>query len=104
MAGQEVPIACNLSRLNGDQRQRERELLAEFRKRWGKESETDDGVWFAAAAHPEELARLGELLGLERLCCPFLAFRLEVTCAESCRLHISGPSGAKELILAEFVG
>jgi hypothetical protein len=103
MNAHEIPIACNLSRLSGDQRKREQELLAEFRKRWGKEAETDDGVWFSGAAQPEELASLGELLGLERLCCPFLTFRLEVTQEESCRLHVSGPPGAKDLILAEFV-
>jgi hypothetical protein len=42
------------------------------------------------------------LLGLERLCCPFLTFRLEVTREESCRLYISGSPGAKAVILAEF--
>ena len=104
MNDHEIPIACNLSRLNGDQRKREQELLGRFRRQWTKEAETDDGVWFSAAAHPEELASLGELLGLERLCCPFLTFRLEVTREESCRLFISGPSGSKDLILAEFTG
>jgi hypothetical protein len=95
-------IACNLSRLNGDQRKREQDLLGKFRKRWTREDETDDGVWFSGAADPEELADLGELLGLERLCCPFLTFRLEVTREESCRLYISGSPGAKAVILAEF--
>jgi len=100
----EIPvIACDLSRLNGDQRKREQELLGKFRKEWTREAETDDGVWFSSAADPEELADLGELLGLERLCCPFLTFRLEVTREESCRLYISGSPGAKAVILAEFV-
>jgi hypothetical protein len=99
---QEPPIACDLSRLKADQRKREQELLGKFRKQWARGAETDDGVWFSAAAHPEELADLGELLGLERLCCPFLAFRLEVTQEEICRLYISGPPGAKAVILAEF--
>lgn len=97
-------MACDLSRLDGDRRKREQELLGRFRRQWVKEAETDDGAWFTGAAQPEELASLGELLGLERLCCPFLAFRLEVTQEERCRLYISGPSGAKDLILAEFAG
>jgi hypothetical protein len=49
-------IACDLSRLNGDQRKREQELLGKFRKEWTREAETEDGVWFTGAADPEELA------------------------------------------------
>jgi hypothetical protein len=100
--GEMTMIACDLSRLNGDQRKREQELLGKFRKEWNREAETEDGVWFTGAAHPEELASLGELLGLERLCCPFLTFRLEVIREEICRLYISGSPGAKAVILAEF--
>jgi hypothetical protein len=96
-------IACNLSSLTGDQRKREQELLGKFRKQWIKEDETEDGIWFSLAAHSEELASLGELLGLERLCCPFLKFQIEVTRAERCRLYISGPSGSKDFILAELI-
>ncbi len=100
----DLPIACDLARFSAGQRRREQELLASFRRRLVRESETEDGVWFALAAEPAELAELGELLGLERLCCPFLTFRLEVTREETARLHISGPLGAKALILTEFSG
>lgn len=102
MNDQNLPIACDLSRLTGDQRRREQELLGKLRARLVRESETDDGVWFSLAADPATLAELGELLALERLCCPFLTFRLEVTREESCRLHISGPVGARDFVLGEF--
>jgi hypothetical protein len=98
----DLPIACNLLRLNADQRKREQELLRKLRKQWTRESETEDGVWFSLGADPGVLADLGELLGLERLCCPFLTFHLEVTRDESCRLYVRGPSGAKDFILGEF--
>lgn len=98
----DLSIVCNLARFSDEQRRREQELLARFRRRLVRESETDDGVWFSLAAEPAELASLGELLGLERLCCPFLTFRLEVTREDAARLHISGPPGAKALILTEF--
>lgn len=104
MSDGEVPIVCDLASLNGDQRRRERDLLERFRKTSVKESETAEGVWFSVPAQPEALASLGELLALERLCCPFLSFHLEVTRNETCRLLISGPPGAKALVLAEFVG
>jgi hypothetical protein len=102
MNSNDLPIACNLSNLNSDQRRREQALLAKFRRQLIRDSEAEDGIWFSLAAHPEELAELGEFLGLERLCCPFLTFRLEVTQEESCRLLISGPPGAKEFVLMEF--
>ena len=96
-------IACDLTRLNPDQRRREQELLRKLKKQWIQVDETDDGVWLSLPADPAELASLGELLGLERLCCPFLTFRLEVTRDESCRLYISGPPGAREFVVGEFV-
>jgi len=98
----QIPIACDLSRLNAGQRQREQELLRKFRTHWTLESETDDGVWLSLPADPAELAEVGELLGLERLCCPFLRFQLEVTRENRCRLSIAGPPGAREFVLMEF--
>ncbi|MFL6259174.1 MAG: hypothetical protein ACJ76Y_05625 [Thermoanaerobaculia bacterium] len=99
----EIPIACDLSRLDDSQRRREQELLRKFRQYWTPESETDDGVWLSLPAGPADLAELGELLGLERLCCPFLSFQLEVTRDERCRLHIAGPPGARDFVLMEFM-
>jgi len=100
---QQIPIACDLSRLNDTGRRREQELLRKFRALWVREGETDDGVWLSLPADPGELADLGELLGLERLCCPFLKFQLEVTQEERCRLYIAGPPGAKDFVLMEFM-
>ncbi len=102
MTDQKIPIACDLSRLNDEQRRREQELLRRFRKHWILEAKTDDGVWISLGASPGELADLGELLGLERLCCPFLEFHLEVTREERCRLHIAGPPGSVDFVLMEF--
>ena len=103
MDDQQIPIACDLSRLNETQRRREQELLRKFRAQWAQDGETDDGVWLSLPAAPAELVELGELLGLERLCCPFLKFQLEVTQEERCRLYIAGPPGAKDFVLMEFM-
>lgn len=102
MSHPEIPIACDLSRLNESQRRREQELLRKLRGQWVREAETDDGVWLSMPADIAELAELGELLGLERLCCPFLKFQLEVTREERCRLYIAGPPGARDFVLMEF--
>ncbi len=102
MTEPQTPIACDLSRLDETQRRREQELLRKFRARWVRDGETEDGVWLSLPAEPDALADLGELLGLERLCCPFLKFQLEVTRADRCRLYISGPPGARNFVLMEF--
>ena len=95
-------IACALDRLDVDSRRREGELLD-----WFRES-VRDGEWagteyrFTFASDADSLARIGELLGYERLCCPFLRFRLEVDREASAVLSMSGPQGVREFIDATF--
>ena len=72
------PIACNLSALSPEQRTREQELLAVFRSTRPKTQAIEHGYRFEVSSDPANLARLGEFLGLERLCCPFLDFRVVV--------------------------
>lgn len=104
MTKRDLPIACDLSRMTDDQRRREQELLGKFRTQLVQEVETEDGIWYSFAAQPEALAALGEFLGLERLCCPFLTFRLEVSREETSRLCVSGPPGTKQFLRKEFGG
>ena len=73
-----VPIACNLGALTSEQRTREQELLAELRSAHPKAQPMEHGYRFEVSSDPVDLARLGEFLGLERLCCPFLNFSLVV--------------------------
>ena len=93
------PIACVLSALSEQQRRLEQELLAEFRASIDVVSETDSGFRFRVSPDPSSLMRLGELLGLERLCCPFLSFELSL---ESERgpaiLHVFGRAGVKDFV------
>jgi hypothetical protein len=73
-----LPIVCNLGALSPAQREREQHLLAEF-KSWQRDARPiDAGYSFEVPDEPATLARLGEFLALERLCCPFLRFRLAV--------------------------
>lgn len=51
-----------------------------------------------------EIRELAAFVSLERLCCPFLSFRLEVVSGEEeVRLRIQGPPGARRLIEAELL-
>jgi hypothetical protein len=65
------PIACDLGALSSAQRAREQALLAEFRRVFRDAQETDQGYRVVIPDDPLMLSRLGELVALERLCCPF---------------------------------
>ena len=99
----DAPFACDLSRLSDGQRAREKVLLAGFKTLCERHEETDLGFRFFVSADPEVLSAIGEFLALERLCCPFLEFHLEVSSADLAALHIFGRPGAKAVIAAEFL-
>jgi hypothetical protein len=98
-----VPIACDLGALSPEQRSREQVLLGEFRAAWREPEETTHGYRVVVSAEPALLARLGEFLALERLCCPFLAFDLSVSVARGpVTLHVHGGSGTKPFLRSLF--
>ncbi len=99
----DVPFACDLSRLSAGQRAREKVLLQEFKILCEHHEETGLGWRFYVNADPEVLSTMGEFLALERLCCPFLEFHLEVSAAPLAAVHIFGREGAKAVIAAEFM-
>jgi len=65
--------------------------------------ETAQGFSVVVSAEPMLLARLGEFLALERLCCQFLRFDLSVA-AEQGRvtLHVYGGPGAEAFLRSTF--
>ena len=92
-----TPIACRLDLLSPAERQREQHLLALVRRQLGAAQPTPTGYRFAVP--PELLGKVGELIGLERRCCPFLAFSLEVAPEQgevSLNIH-GGPGGGPEV-------
>ena len=50
-----------------------------------------------------DLAVLGEWIGLERRCCPFLHFRIDIAPAGKIALALTGASGVKEFLRAEMI-
>ena len=68
-----------------------------------RHEETELGFRFFVNADPEVLSTMGEFLALERLCCPFLEFHLEVSSSDLAALHIFGRPGAKAIIAAGFL-
>jgi hypothetical protein len=98
-----VPFACEISRLDREARSREQTLLAWFHNAFTEAEWTGSDYRFTIAADRESLRDLGEFLALERVCCPFLTFRLEVDRAETAVLSISGREGVQAFIAATFL-
>jgi len=93
-------FACDLTAIAPAERpahhELSRELVAE-----AAITESLDGFTFDLPARAFD--RLARFVTRERLCCPFLDFRIEVLAdQDSIRLTLSGPEGAKAFIRAEL--
>ena len=70
-----LPIACDLSSLDTGQGLRRRELL---RKDVREVRDLEDGYAFNHSPDASVLLELAEFVALERLCCPFFDFTVEI--------------------------
>lgn len=100
----ETPFVCDLTRLSPEQRLREQELLGIFRGASFPREEVPDGFRYSIPDGPAVLSGIGELIGLERLCCPFLSFRLIAPAGDQVILQITGRPGVKDFLLSTFGG
>ncbi len=65
--------------------------------------EIEGGYAFEHSSEPEVLLAVAELVDLERLCCPFFDFGIEVEHERGpLWLRITGSEGAKEVLRAEI--
>lgn len=104
MTPETLSVACDLGALSPEERAREAELLSELKAVLGEPEETENGFRFAVPPDPARVGRLGELLALERLCCPFLGFDLAVPADRGeVTLHVYGDAAARTFIRSVFV-
>lgn len=97
------PFFCNLSALDSDERRHHRELTLRLRESIKEVRELQDGYAFRFAAETDRIRRVAEWVALERLCCPFFAFRLEVgSDGQPLWLQITGREGVKAFMQLEF--
>jgi len=98
-----VPIACDLGAFSAAQRERHSALLGRLTGSVLDTQELRDGYAYRFAPEARTLAELGEWISLERACCPFLRFSLEV---EPNRgpvwLRLTGSPAVKEFVAATF--
>ena len=73
-----IPIACDLDAFSAPERERHASLLQGLGTRILERRELSDGYAFRFAAETGTIAELAEWIGLERTCCPFLRFSIEV--------------------------
>jgi len=102
MAGSET-FACDLSALSAEERARRHALAASLPKAITELQELADG--YAISVNPGVLSArdLGEFVGLEQRCCPFLTFRIVAgTSGEVSTLEVTGAPGAKQFIASAF--
>jgi hypothetical protein len=102
------PFACHMDAIKPEQR--EQHLATARRVFHAVESirELPNGYAFHLPGEPEMLRTLAEFISLERLCCPFFGFTVEIEPEGGpVRLQLTGREGVKQFIRAEigeFVG
>lgn len=98
----QMPFACDMSALTAAQRAEHGDTM---RRLFGAVSAihaVQDGYRFVLSGDDESIKLTGPFIALERRCCPFFTFRLDVAADAEPALVISGPTGVQPFIQAEF--
>lgn len=99
MTSKESPLACNMEAMEGREAERHRDVTRKLQEAIEAFEEISGGYRLRLPAEPEAIELTAEFLARERLCCPFLNFRLHAAAgASSIELEISGPPGTHELL------
>jgi hypothetical protein len=99
----ESPIACNLTALNAEQRKRHTALSKELRTNVKDIKELPDGYALQLPSDEATVQATAEWIVLERRCCPFLKFGMEVGREGGpLVLRLTGREGVKRFLKLEF--
>lgn len=93
-------IFCDLSALSPDQRRRHDSLAEHIFAQVETVTELTNGYAFRLPV--SVWTQAVEWVPLERLCCPFFDFRLELRADGVLWLSLTGPEGVKDLLRAEM--
>jgi hypothetical protein len=94
-----VPVVCNLDAFTPLERQRYDVLRAEVQAATGHIDEVDGGFALRFAMQAKVLSAVAEWALLERRCCPFLDFTLDMRAERAfATLTITGPEGTKDVL------
>jgi hypothetical protein len=99
----ESPIACNLAALSDEQRNRIIGLVKQIRTSGQEVRELPDGYALRLPSDSATVRDVGEYITLERLCCPFFRFEMEVEPEGGpLWLRLTGREGVKEFTKLEL--
>ena len=99
------PLACDMTAIPAEQRPRHLEKSREFFSQIEETRELPNGYEFRFADEPNVLTQLADFVSLEKLCCPFLRFEIEVEAENGpVWLRLTGREGVKEFIREEISG
>jgi len=98
----DIPLACALTA--AELRDRERWLVETLGAETERVERLPNGYAIQLRGTYETLVNVAELIGLERQCCPFLAFTMTVEPAEGpIHLSLTGPEGTAEFLSATLI-
>ena len=99
----ESPFACVMTAIDVDKRQRHLDTAHRIFGEVEQIRELENGYAFRLRQQRWLIEKLGQFITLERLCCPFFGFTLEVQ-PEGVEiwLHLTGREGIKPFIRAEI--
>jgi hypothetical protein len=101
--GSAPAFACNPNGLTKIERREHTELMARMATAITQVDERSTGYAFRVDETRLALAELARWIDLERRCCPFFDFDLEVMPEDAGTwLHLTGATGVKEFIRTEF--
>ena len=97
-----TPFACDMTAIPAERRGAHHALIRRLMTQAVEEiRELPDGLSFLFTAR--EYAAVAEFVALERLCCPFVTFTLDVAPDQGpLMLRLTGADGVKEFIAAEL--
>lgn len=98
----ESPLICNLGALDGVQRECHEANTGKLFGSVEATEELPDGYAFRLPAESATILQAAEFITLERLCCPFFNFALELEKEGGpLWLKMTGREGVKQFLLAE---
>ena len=96
-------FACNMKALTPEQRKEHQKLSKELDSAVTGLHELPDGYALQINSAKLPLVGIAQWITLERRCCPFLRFRIDVeTTDETVSLSLQGAPGVKKFIEMEF--
>ena len=99
----ESPIACDFTALSAEQRAHRHALAQRMHAATQEICELPDGYAFRFPAEPTLCLMVAEFMTLERLCCPFFTFALELQHQGGPMwLRLTGRDGVKQFLQAEL--